>query len=248
MKVHPFRSLPLSFGLLALAGLGCSAPAAAPLATPPAYQPEHQSKCSVQKSQSRPLIIEWPSADRAALEALAKRGMVVVRYEGCEMELLAQCRAPGTYRYTPTTHKQETVTIRDVDDLYAKVPFGAAGLEAKLARAGELNVAMAVVGRYDVDDASVAAAELEGICGRATHVISGLTAGAFEFYAGASAEVGAGAEVGGVGAGARSGAERELLNRDGNAEACSVATSEDVEPPEGCGALLRVEVAPLGAA
>lgn len=242
------RVVPALLPAVALAVIGCGPPAAAPLAKAPQYQPKDQSKCSVQKSQSRPLIIEWPAPDRAALEALAKRGMVAVRYEGCEMELLAQCRAPGIYRYTPTTEKQETVTIRDVDDLYAKVPFGAAGLEAKLARSGELNVAMTIVGRYDAEDPGVTAPELEGICNRATHVITGLTVGAFEFYAGAAAAVGAGVNVAGVGAGARSGAERELLNRDGDAESCALVASDDVEPPEGCGALVRVEVAPLGAA
>jgi hypothetical protein len=93
----------------------------------------------------------------------------------------------------------------------------------------------------------VAQAELEGICARATHVITGLTTGAFEFYAGASAEVGAGVDVAGVGAGARSGAKRELINRDGDPEACALTTSDDTQPPDGCGAALRVEVAPLGA-
>ena len=55
-------------------------------------------------------------------------------------------------------------------------------------------------------------------------------------------------DVAGIGVGARSKAEREMLNRDGDAEACAIATSDDEQPPDGCGALLRVEVTPLGAA
>ena len=228
--------------------LGCLSNAAGPLAEPPSFEPAQQSKCAVTKSQQRPLVVEWPAADRAALEALSKQGLVVVRYVGCEMELLAQCHATGGYRYTPTTVKQDRVVIRDEDELYANVPLGAASLEGKLASAGQLDVAMTIVGRYDADRAAVAPTELEGRCQRATHVVTGLTAGAFAFFAGAEGEVGAGVSVMGAGAGARSGAKRELLNRDGDEQACSAASGSDEAPPEGCGALLRVEVAPLGAA
>lgn len=37
-----------------------------------------------------------------------------------------------------------------------------------------------------------------------------------------------------------------MLNRDGDAAACESSKSDDAAPPEGCGALLRVEVSPLG--
>src|SRR4051794_24492206 len=37
----------------------------------PTFETPGQSKCSVTSSQSRPLIVEWPSADRGALEAQA---------------------------------------------------------------------------------------------------------------------------------------------------------------------------------
>lgn len=58
----------------------------------PEYQPLDQTKCKVAASQRRPLIVEWPSADRAALEAQTRQGVVVVRYTGCEMEMLPSCR------------------------------------------------------------------------------------------------------------------------------------------------------------
>jgi hypothetical protein len=76
-------------------------------------------------------------------------------------------------------------------------------------------------------------------------VITGLTVGAFSFYAGASAEVGAGVKVGNIGAGASSGTEREVLKEDGNADSCAAATQADANAPDGCGALLRVEVVPI---
>jgi len=39
-----------------------------------------------------------------------------------------------------------------------------------------------------------------------------------------------------------------VLNRDGEASRCAAANSEDSKPPSGCGALLRIEVVPVGAA
>jgi hypothetical protein len=187
--------------------------------------------------------VEWPASDRAQLEAAAKRGVVAVRYQSCEMEVLARCSLPGSYKYTPTSRKLERVAIRDMDELYAELPVGAAKLEGKLAQAGELEVAMHVVGRFDAapDDDS----RLQGSCAGATHVITGLTAGAFEFSSGASSSSGAGVSALGAGAGNRAERTKQLINRDGQPDACGRSTSADELPPDGCAALLRVEVTPL---
>lgn len=217
---------------------------ASAVAREPEFAPEGQTKCKIRASQNKPLVVEWPSADRAELEARAKSQVVVARYDGCEMEILPHCSAPGAYRYTGVTPKRDTVSIRNVDELYAAVPVGAARLEGKLAAAGQLTVEMTTVGRLETDQPLVTANELEGRCTGATHVLTGLTVGAFEFFAGAQAEVGAEVAVGNAGAGARSQTQRETLTRDGSPEECGV--SEDAPPTE-CSALLRIEVAKLGA-
>ena len=233
----------------ALLGGGCAGPNLAEhVASAPAFEPEGQTKCGVRRSHDKPLVVEWPSADRAELEARAKTQVVVVRYDGCEMEVLSHCRAPGAYRYTPVSPKQDTVSIRNLDELYAQIPVGAASLEGKLERAGQLTVAMTMVGRLDAERVAVGSDELEGACRGATHVMTGMTLGAFEFYAGAEAEVGAkvGVAAGGktIGAGGRSASQRETITRDGTPAACGVA--DDVSPPADCSAPLRVEVVPLG--
>lgn len=214
---------------------------------PPPPFPDREAKCGVAKSQSEPLIVEWPSSSRAKLEALTRHGVVVVAYQGCEMRVLGHCRAPGKYAFTPTTRKRDVVSIRDADELYANIPTGAARLEAKLQSSGELNVTMTVVGRYEASEPFVDANALVGECTGATHVISGLTAGAFKFFAGAEAEIGGGVDVMGAGAGAKSASQSELLNEDGDELACAKSTTADPAPPDGCGAILRVEVVPLGA-
>lgn len=228
-----------------LAGPGCGARNLAERApATPTFDPEGQTKCAVRRNHDKPLVVEWPSADRAELEARSKTQVVVVRYDGCEMELLGHCRAPGAYAYTAVTPKQDTLSIRTVDELYAQIPVGAAKLEGKLASAGELNVAMTMVGRLDASRPQIGIDELEGTCAGATHVMTGMTLGAFELFAGAGTEIGGAIEVRAIGAGARRRARKETLTRDGTPAACEGATSD--APPSDCSAPLRIEVAPLG--
>src|SRR5258708_34710322 len=79
--------------------------AASALAKAPTFEPKGQAKCGVEKSQARPLIVEWPSPDRLELENKVCEGLVAVRYVGCGMEVLERCSATIKYAYhgaTPT--------------------------------------------------------------------------------------------------------------------------------------------------
>lgn len=205
---------------------------------PPAFNPPGQTKCSVAKSQGSPLVVEWPSAERGALEAALARGTVVVRYSGCEMDVLEDCHATGTYRYAPFTTKQDRLVIRDEDELYASLPVGAPVLESRLKTAGQLDVEMTLVGRFELSRA-VDAMELQGSCAGATHTVSAATVGAFTFSAGAQLDAAIG--VVGIGGGKTAGA-RETLTRDGDPAACQAAEARAGGPPERCGAIVRLEV------
>ena len=212
----------------------------------PGLDMDGQSKCSAQKRQKRPLIIEWPVSDRVALEARARRGVVAVRYDGCQMEVLTRCTSKEKYGYIGTSLQKDQLEIDNVDDLYAKVPLGAAKLEAKLATSGALSVRMSLVGRYETERPRFSSEDFTGDCSGATHAVVALTAGAFELSAGGKAEIGGGVEVANVGAGAKSKSSRQTLNSAGDTESCTAATRDDEQPPNGCGALIRVEVIELG--
>lgn len=246
---RPSRLLAVAaMGLIVTTGTGCpkkGTPSEQLATSPDLATQTGQTKCGVKASAAKPLVVEWPAADRAALESRANQALVAVRYEGCEMEVLTSCSVTGSYNYLGLNQKREGVRIKSVDELYAQLPVGAVGLEAKLERAGQLNVDMVIVGRKEADRYEFNERDLVGRCDDATHVITGLTLGAFSFYAGASAEVGAGVKVGNIGAGASSGTEREVLKEDGNADSCAAASQSDANAPDGCGALLRVEVVPL---
>jgi hypothetical protein len=203
-------------------------------------------KCDASKGQTRPLIVEWSAPDRAALEALAKRNQLVVHFEGCTLEPLRQCAAPAQpYRYTAITPKDEVVSMKSVQELYANVPVHAVELEGKLAQSGELRAAMKIVGMYESPGNVPAVDQLQGDCANATHVVTALTVGAFEFSAGRSQEGSASVNVLGAGAGAKDASSKETLSRDGEVNACASASASDTSPPERCGALLRLEVATL---
>ncbi|MCX4242264.1 hypothetical protein [Paraliomyxa miuraensis] len=235
-------------GLIVAATTGCpkkGTPSEQLATSPDLATQTGQTKCGVKASAAKPLVVEWPAADRAALEARATRSLVAVRYQGCEMEVLTNCTVEGNYSYLGLNQKREGVKIKSMDELYAQLPVGAVGLEAKLERAGQLNVDMIIVGRKEAERAVFNERDLEGRCDEATHVITGLTVGAFSFYAGASADVGAGVKVGNVGVGASSGTEREVLKQDGSEDSCAAASQSDIDAPPGCGALLRVEVVPI---
>jgi hypothetical protein len=204
------------------------------------------AKCDAAQPTDKPFIVDWPAADRAELEATAQRGVAVVRYEGCDIQVLTRCRAPAQYEYVGVTPKRDTVVIRNANELWANIPVGAAKFEAKLAVAGQLNVDTVMVGRYQALQPVVAMSELAGECDGATHVVSGVTVGAFEFFSGKSSEVGGGATVGPAGAGGKTSSVRETLSRDGDPSSCEAGAPDG--PPNGCGALLRLEVTALGEA
>ena len=244
----------LAFSPLALGAGGCGGGvgnnAAGQLVKTPELPTDKQAKCKVAKSQSEPLIVEWPDAARGRLESVSRKGLVAVRYEGCELTVLSRCTVKSTsggYGYSPITRKQSKITIKDADELYASMPVGAVKLESKLQLAGQLNVQMTIVGRYESANQSVYREDLEGECADATHVIAALTVGSFMFSAGSEAEVGAGAAtvIPAVGGGAKSSATRETIQHDGDEASCTRATITDKAPPEGCGALLQIEVMPL---
>ena len=173
--------------------------AARSIAWPPELSLPGQGKCSVIASRTSPLVVEWPSAARGDLEIRMRKGVIAVRYAGCSLELLPQCEVPARYAYNAFEVKRDHVVIRDADDLYASVPLGAAKLEGVLQREGQLDAELSMVGKYEANRRSLARDELGNRCEGATHLIVGLTVGAFTFSAGSETNAGAEARVLGLG-------------------------------------------------
>lgn len=224
----------------ALLLVGCPSSPGGPAAT---VRPDPKLDPKAKCGQLEPLVVEWDPSARGRFESLRPHGLIAVRYEGCDLQVL-DCHAPGKYAYTAFTPKDQRVVMRDRDSLYANLPVGAASLEGKLETKGELDADLTLVGRYAFERPSVRADELKGDCDRATHFVTAMTVGAFKLLAGGSAEVAGGVRVLGAGAGGSSESSRELLTRDGDPKTCA-SKPGDPDPPFGCGALVRLELAPV---
>ncbi len=247
MKHTPSKS---SARLLALLLVAIAASACLSSCTPPRSSRAARGwagpRCYAAKDRVLPLVVDGNASDRAALEALSKRGLLALSVEGCSLRILPQCVLPGSYRYVPLTPKFDRVMIRDQSELYANLPLGAVSLEGRLASAGSLDVAMAVVGRFETDPKSLPHGPLSGPCEAATHIAIGMSTGAFSFYAGSSSSAGADANILNVGAGAAQSSSQQVIATDGDGRACARSAASDTAPPFGCGALLRLDLVPIG--
>jgi tetratricopeptide (TPR) repeat protein len=245
-----FESRPTLILSVVFLSLGCGGPSSIwgdPSKDPPKkpLPSQFQSKCDAAKRQLKPLVVEWPSTDRASLEAATKHGQVVVHYEGCTLDVLRSCTAPEQYKYAyaAITPKDERVSLKSADELYASIPVHAVNFEGKLADYGELTVQMKIVGLWESPPTPPALDELKGDCSQATHVIQALTVGSFEFFAGNASSVDVHAKVLGVKAGGDRARGNESLSRDGEPTKCATSARGDTLPPYGCAALLRLELA-----
>lgn len=126
---------------------------------------------------TKPMVVDWTSSDRAALESAVTKGLVVMKYTGCNLEIVPGCTAPGQYGFSGVTPKKDRARIDNRDSLYAHVPTSAAQLEARLKRWGQLNVEMTILGRYEASRGGVRTNELQGSCLGATHVARAVVAG-----------------------------------------------------------------------
>lgn len=251
-EVAVFRLL-LAMVLTLSCGFACSPAQAIIDRMPSAIDPWDSipgARCTVRQASSNPLVVDWPASARGTLERRLHRGLVVVRYQGCELEVLRRCHVPdASYTYGGFTHKSEQVRIRDADELYANLPVGAAKLEAKLQRAEALTISLTLVGMYEAGQEVVTWDELRGQCEGATHVLSAATVGAYSIQLEHQALIGAAAGLrGGPALGGESEVSRETLAADGDAASCIEVAEPHSGPPAGCGALIRLEVTPLGEA
>ena len=221
---------------LAAAVMGCGS--APPAALKP-KDPTPLAKCSVAKSQASPLVTEWPASEKANLETMIDSQAVVVSYSGCEMRVLDRCRISGTYGFRRTTQSEDTLEIKNADELYAKVPLGAVGLEAELAASGRLAIRTTVVGQLRLES-DVVVPDTPA-CEGATHVITAVSIGAFELLSGGALEAGGGVTVANAGVGARHRSEESQLRSAGSPKACR---DTDAEPHVDCRSPLQVFLTP----
>jgi hypothetical protein len=217
---------------LALLGfvVGCSAAGAVPRVAAPSV-PADWGRCKVAANQANPLVTEWPASEKANLESRLREGGVVVAFSGCSMRILPRCQVKGAYGWQRTTVASDTLDIQNEDELYAKLPLGAAALEGELQRTGRLVVQTTVSGQLRLAGLGPEEVPRTGECRDATHVVGSLSVGAFALSSGGQIEGKASAGVLSVGE-ARGGTKssQSIFRQAGDPAHCAESTAENPHP------------------
>jgi len=234
-------SLGLPLGGCGVLGAGAGAPPAAPTAP---SDPTPLARCKVAASASSPLVTEWPASEKAHLESLSASGAVAVEYSGCELHLVDACKPTGRYGWRRTTLARDSIEVTDADELWAKLPLGAASLEGELERSGRLEVQTTISGQLALEGFDPAQIAKNPECARVTHVVSAISVGAFELVAGGNATTSGGASVAGVGAGAKHVGSQRTMRSAGEPARC--ADSTDEAPDRDCASPVQLFLQPVG--
>jgi hypothetical protein len=192
------------------------------------------------KGHDRPFVIEWDATDLASFEALAHRDTVVVKYAGCDIQVLDRCSdaaaaghfgAYGQPQFTSGT--VQGFDIGNEGELYAKLPLGAASLFGKVSAGENLHLKYFVSGVATSSRDALYSNDLAKIpgCAGATHFVWGYNLGAFELNSaeGNSAEVHGG--FGNIGAGGSHGHQESSLANGGSMESCSTNDQRSCRVP-----------------
>jgi hypothetical protein len=230
-----------AFVLVACGGGGSGGSGPQPSLAPD--DPSGVAKCKVAVNQESPLVTEWPASEKARLEALVAKQVVAVEYSGCEMKVVEGCSIPGSYGWKQTTLATDTVEIADADELYAKLPLGAIGLEGQLQRSGRLAIRTTVAGQLEIQQVPATDLPNDGACTNVTHFVKSITVGSFRLVSGGAVAGSGSVGVGPVGAGVGSSREESLLREAGNPIHCGEAT--DTAPHPQCASPIQVFLSPV---
>jgi hypothetical protein len=189
-------------------------------------------------------VTEWPASEKAHLESLVAQRTVAVEYSGCELRIVDGCELPGQYTWRRTTLATDTIEIEDADELYAKLPIGAVGLEGELNRSGRLAVQTTVAGQLRSEGGPEAMPRASA-CRRATHFISAISVGSFRLLSGAEASGSGTVDAGMMGGGVKAKRSESVLREAGARVACDETT--DDAPNGQCASPIQLFLAPLGA-
>jgi hypothetical protein len=238
------RAIGSSIVLSLAFGAGCGQAAVAESVMPNGGHDTAQlARCSVAASHEQPLVTEWPASYKARLEAMLQAGAVAVEYSGCDLKIVDRCRLSGAYAWKKTTLSTDTTDINDEDELYAKLPLGAASLSGQLKTSGSLHVQTTVSGQLQLVGKAADDATQGAECSRATHLVTALSVGAFRLVAGGTVKAAGGAEMGRAGLGGSTAQARSILRAAGDAASCEHATKD--EPNADCRSPIQIFLTPI---
>lgn len=204
--------------------------------------------CTYVSSQSQPYVVGWDEIKLNDLQrAIGQGPPVVVRFEGCKLELLMGCAAEGgPYRFSRATMtKPQVVELHSAVEAVAQFQIGGMGLESYFDAFDGLMVTRALGGTWEATARDeFYSDEFTGPrCGGATHVVHAVDVGAYrvqgtEGKAG-GAKLGAGVAGAKAGVGGGGSSSRTELTHKGDPERCGMSGWGEA-PVEDCGTPLRL--------
>ncbi len=181
-----------------------------------------------------------------------KEGLALLAYDCKSATLVPSCSLAGAYGYIGTTKREKKIEMATSDAVAANLPVSGISwlteIGGKFGRETALLAQMVMIGKRSSAKKVAQRGELEGTCTEATHFVRAATVGAFAVASGSKAEIGATATLMGKGGSADSKSSTKLESQDGDMAACDSSTPDSTQPPAQCGAIVRIELEPIGAA
>ena len=196
-----------------------------------------QNSCNPD-NHKRPFIIEWDATDRSSFEAQAASDIIFVKYEGCTLTVLDECRNESIRgekgAYLPpewTSGALETIDIKTEGELVAKLPLGVATLSTRVAGGESFHMEYYVAGTRNATRDAVYRAELNDNpgCEGATHFVHAYNLGAFALGSAQNVEVGAGGSAYGFGAEGSASKSKSAEKKGGDLGVCKADDATEVQ-------------------
>ncbi len=199
-------------------------------------------------NHKRPFIIEWDATDMSSFEQIVANDIVVVKYEGCSLTVLDECRnqsirgSQGSYLPPEwTSGSLETIDISNEGELYAKLPLGSASLGGRVSGGERFHMEYYVAGTRQATRDAVYQADLASNqgCEGATHFVHGYNLGAFALGSASELNTEAGGSAYGFGAGGSTASKRSADKKGGDLATCKSDSAQEIQ---GCKAPIRLSL------
>lgn len=199
--------------------------------------------CNPRNQEEDPMLVGMGASPRAMIEASMTKGIVVVRYEGCDIEPL-DCTVEGAYERVPITAARDQVWMKSETELGATVPLSAIELSGEFKRNRIFRLDYVVVEQNRASVRGITRQSLSGPqCDQATHWVRAAMLGASTLLSQSETAYSAGIKAP-FGIGGHTGGQSEARNEkeNGQIDQCSM---EGAEHGTQCKALLQLDLVPL---
>jgi hypothetical protein len=199
-----------------------------------------KNKCVLDGDESRLFVVDWDGTDSSAFEAFAARDVVLVKLDGCEMKVLKGCEddgiqgAYGHYQAPQfTSGSVESISIKNDDELHAKLPLGVATFGGEVASGKALKLDYFVTGtvRSFRDDVYRNDIKANPRCAEATHFVSSYNLGAYSLQTENSLKASGDVGVGAFGGGGSHSEQTSALKKAGDLTNCTTVDQHACRAP-----------------